>query len=556
MKVALLSTNDYGGAARAALRLGQALRQRDIAADLFVKYKKTNLEYVKQINAPEINNLLIENIAQENFYSNIFQGSTMLSFMYPSLNFDFRELLYDYDLVNLHWIASFVSLEAIADLDYVKKPLVWTLHDQNPMTGACHYVHGCDRYLVDCNKCPQMKSNTLNLPRVLLEAKVKYMPKDLVVVTPSKWLAECATKSAVFKNNRVEVIPNSVELDVFRPYGKKQAKQTFNFSEDTKVILFGAENHGERRKGFLELLAAMNDLKERSELKESIGKQKIAILTFGQESEDLRKLDIPYVAMGFIDNDERLALAYSAADVVALPSLEDNLPNIILESFACGTPVVAFDFGGMPDFILNGETGYIVPLKDTGLFAEKLAEVLFVRSLGDNCRRCAEEFFAQSRQAASYGELFFDLIKQTKFTQKDIPPVTTIFPEVGSALAELLCKSSIISQQRMNELEKEKNLLQETLNRITIEKAGMQEWLDKLVSERDLLINERKSSIALQERINKIEEEKNLLQKTLNRITIKKARMHEWLKNERKKMFTISWWIKALKRKIESVRKR
>ena len=304
MKVALLSTNDYGGAARAAVRLCDALHKQDVVSDIFVKYKKSNLDYIKQIRGPQIHNLLIENIAQEYFYSNIYEGNTMLSMMYPSLNFDFQELVDNYDIINLHWIASFVSLESIVKLAS-QKPIVWTLHDQNPMTGACHYAHGCNKYLIDCNDCLQMKKNELNLTKVLLEAKIKYMPRNLVVVTPSKWLAECAKKSPVFKKNRIEVIPNSVELDIFKPMNKNKAKKMFGFPEDMKIILFGAENHKERRKGFVELMEAMQRLKEMPIMQEFVRENKIAVLAFGNESEEIKKLNIPYAALGYIEDDNK-----------------------------------------------------------------------------------------------------------------------------------------------------------------------------------------------------------------------------------------------------------
>ncbi len=497
----MLSTNDYGGAARAALRLTEAFRKQDILADMFVKYKKTNLDYIKHITGPEIDNLLIENIAQKYFYSNIYKGNTMLSLMYPSLKFDFIKLLTTYDVVNLHWIATFISLEAIAALDSVNKPLVWTLHDQNPMTGACHYTHGCDKYLLNCDNCPQMKNNRLNLTQTLLTAKVKYMPRNLVVVTPSKWLAECAKKSAVFKDNRVEVIPNSVELSVFKSYEKSKAKSMFNFSKDTRIILFGAENHGERRKGFVELLKAMKLLKQKTKVQKLIADNKIAILAFGNESDDIKKLDIPYTALGYVKDDAKLALAYSAADVVALPSLEDNLPNIILESFSCKTPVVAFDCGGMPDFIVNDKTGYIVPINNTDMFADALVNVLLGESLGENCRFYAERYFSQSRQAVKYINLFDDLLKTKNIYSYNRQEIKTMFPEVGKVLADLLCESGVNCQERINKLQESNNSLQESNNRLINDNEVLQNRFDNVVVEKNYVVDERNS---LQNKLNDI----------------------------------------------------
>jgi glycosyltransferase involved in cell wall biosynthesis len=456
MKIALFCAYDTGGAGRAALRLHAALEKARADSTLFVKHKLTSKQNIIQLTSPEINNDLIENVVGKYFYSNIYDGNTILSLMYPSIGFEFLKQFSDYDIYNFHWISTFISLEAIVKLAQYGKPLVWTLHDQNPFTGACHYTHGCQNFRSNCSNCPQMKSNDYNITQALHEVKIKYMPKNLVVVTPSQWLADCARESTVFKKNRIEVIPNSVELDTFKPLDKKLAKRKLGiFANDVRVILFGAENYKERRKGFKELLEAINYFKTLKTIQSLIANKKIYILSFGNNTEELQEIGLPYITLGYVNNDKKLALAYSAADVVVLPSLEDNLPNIILESLACGTPLVSFNVGGMPDAIINGQTGYVVPMSDIKAFAERIQDIIFGEPLNKYCRNYAERHYSQDYQAKQYLQLFHELNclsgNEERKSNVYIPPM---FPEAAIALTPYICESNIWLQSHWNNIRK------------------------------------------------------------------------------------------------------
>jgi glycosyltransferase involved in cell wall biosynthesis len=472
MKVALFCTNDIGGAGKAALRLHKGLNLIGEDSTFFVKHKSGFDNNVIQLHGPEINNLLFENIVQKYFVQNIYSGNTMSSMMYPSVGFNFLECIKEYDIINLHWVSMFISLEAIVKMNVMGKPVIWTLHDQNPMTGACHYTHGCEKFQTDCSGCPQLRENSYNITKVLLETKIKYLPENLVLVAPSKWLADCAKSSLVFKNKRVEVIPNSLETDFFRPVDKQEAKKSMGIPQDAKVILFGACDLKERRKGANELLKVIRYFKQTTYagINKLIEKKQLYLLIFGSGAFLLDDLDLPLIQLGYVKHDEELSLIYSAADVLALPSLEDNLPNSLLESLSCGTPVVSFAAGGMLDVIENGRNGFLVPLHDARSFAERLIDVLQGKSMSEKCRRYALDHFALNVQATKYRDLFQEVIKEKKVWSitNNIP---VMFPEAAQVLMPYVCKAAI-----ENKLESDLQI-QKQINKYYIS------WLEKILSD-------------------------------------------------------------------------
>jgi len=437
----MLSTSDHGGAGRAAARLNDAVNEL-LESKLFVKNKTTNNNNIELLETKKIYNPLFSYINKRYFMENRYPGSTILSLMYSEMSLNCLEKLQKYEIVNFHWISQFISIEAMVALEKMGKGLVWTLHDQHPMTGNCHYAHGCNKYEIDCNKCPQMKENRYNFSYNFLRERISYIPKSLVVVSPSQWLADCAKKSAVFRNHRVEVIPNSLDLNVFQKHSKFVAKSFLGIGENKKVILFGAENHNELRKGFKELLASMYYLKNNTELAAWISAEKVIILLFGIVSREIEALGIPYLSMGHISDDYKLSMAYSAADIVALPSLEDNLPNVILEAMACGTPVVSFHTGGMPDFIIEGETGATVPLGNVVEFAEAISSVLLSKDLSFKCRKFAEAQFNYQKQAKQYTDIYVDLLHSIPHGNviKKENNFQGMFPETAVALVPYIEK--------------------------------------------------------------------------------------------------------------------
>lgn len=421
MKVTLFSTYDIkGGAARAMYRLHKGLRHIGEDSIVLSKFKDAQDEYTIAIDShynpfsgsnPDV---FVESVMHSYIQRNRSElTNTAFSYSYPGWNLDSHPNVLSADVLNLHWVAEFQSPETIYKLLQTNKPVVWTLHDEWAFTGGCHYTAGCDHFKNDCSNCPQLSINNSVLPVSSLLDKIK-IGKNITVVTPSVWLAEEAKKSRVFQDSRVEVIPYSLETDVFVPHNKKLAKERWNLKENFFTLLFGAESGVERRKGFRELVNSLQILKDNSLWKSAVEKGEIHILLFGNPASEIQELGIPYTSVGHIRDDKLLSLVYSAADLFLLPSLEDNLPNTMLESLSCSTPIVAFACGGMVDLVQENKTGYLAEFKDEKQFATKILEA-FTNSqkrkdMGQMGREWMEKDFSIEKQAFKYRELFKELL--------------------------------------------------------------------------------------------------------------------------------------------------
>jgi len=427
MKAAIISTYNKGGAGIAAHRLHRALQQANIESDMFTKSAlKEN---------PEVCNPLAENYIIPWFHTTVKPGNTMSSLPYPSTGLNFLNNFSSYDIINLHWITHFIPLEAIYTVD---KPIVWTLHDQNTFTGGCHYTHGCTGYEKDCSNCPQIIND---YAKRVLAVKHSHLPENIVLVTPSKWMGDCARQSSLFKNNRIEVIPNSIDTEVFKQYEKTEARAKLGLPQDNKVIMLSAMDLTERRKGLHHFIEAFRKITKHEEIK---------ILTCGA-GDIIPGLESFCKPMGIVEDENLLAMMYSAADVFVLPSEEDNLPNVMLESLSCGTPVVAFRTGGMAETIIEGETGELAEPFDAGMLAEKIDKALENNaSMRQRCREYALDNFSFNVQAARYKALFEDVIKSYSGLEegKTAPPIC---PELVQLFGEGMC--SAVENNR-NELEK------------------------------------------------------------------------------------------------------
>ena len=417
MKVALINKWDTGGgAARAAYRLALGLRAEGVNVTYHVHYKTSDHEWVV-IRARSNQGLKHENRLQAYFDSNRTACSNTY-FTQSDAMLESRDLeaIGAADVINLHWVEKFFSTATIAKLLAFGKPIVWTLHDERPLTGGCHYTAGCEQYAVaGCSRCMQIRDGGQGIPMSNLRDKLKLLTgANITIVTPSRWLGDRAKRSKVFRDHRVAVIPNSLDTSVFRPINKLIARDALGLPRDRFIILFGAQDAGERRKGYVELLQAMQRFLVDPRVKDSQDRKPL-VLTFGDGVGTTWPLSVERHCLGAINKDSRLAEMYSAADIFAMPSLEDNLPNTILEAMACGTPCVGFPVGGIPDLVRPRETGFLAPMVSARAFAHVLSQ-----AYGDSSRleamsiRCADFVRSELNQAAQarrYQQLFDELLK-------------------------------------------------------------------------------------------------------------------------------------------------
>jgi len=422
MKILHISTFDtLGGAAKAAYRLHRGLLEIGEDSEVLVKRKTSTDDSIFCIgqtkSCEEFEDGDFSGRVIQEHYINLHRteiSDTIFSFAYPGYDVSVLPVVKTADIINLHWIARYQSPKTLHKLFRLGKPVIWTLHDQWAFTGGCHYTAGCEKYLQNCSGCLQLDDDPFDLPEAVLEDKVKlFRGGNLTVVTPSRWLAVCARKSRLFKNRRVEVIPYSLDTNIFSPLPKESTKKSKGIAVHCVTLLFGAERGDEKRKGFRELMASIQYCLENSQFQSLVKRGAIQMVCFGHPNDELGAMGIPTLSLGYIDSDEEIRQAYAAADIFILPSLEDNFPNTVLEAMSCGVPVVAFDAGGMPDVIKNGVTGQLVPACDHQAMGEAILSLIFNpekrKEMGKNCREIMIEKYSITVQAQHYATLYREL---------------------------------------------------------------------------------------------------------------------------------------------------
>jgi glycosyltransferase involved in cell wall biosynthesis len=271
---------------------------------------------------------------------------------------------------------------------------------------------------------------------------------NLTVVSPSQWLADEAKKSLLFKEKRIEVIANGHPLDIFYPEAKIKAKAKLGLPEHGFTILFGAANGNEARKGFAEMTAAINKLMEMDLFKQLHRQHELHALSIGTPNAELDALPIPVVSTGKLEDEDKMRWAYTAADVMLFPSLEENLSNMILEAMACGVVPIAFSVGGNIDIVEHNQNGMLVELGDVTLMADYVRSLAREGSqLGEFSRaavQTVQQKFEQQQQTAKYLELYQDLVKDHPTTQTlvagktQVPMEYTLGPNLDAVFPELL----------------------------------------------------------------------------------------------------------------------
>jgi glycosyltransferase involved in cell wall biosynthesis len=411
MRILHVSTSDFfGGASRAAYRLHRSLLADGIQSRMLVQSKAsyedtifcTHNKAAKLISLirPSMDKLLLK------AYSG--KSKTLFSPAWLPLGGVLKIIRhFNPDLVHLHWVCD--GMIRIEDLAKINIPLIWTLHDMWPFTGGCHYNEGCEGYKRNCGTCKVLGSNLKND----LSAKVWQRKKstltsltNLTFVGLSRWMANAASESTLLKNARKVNLPNPINTEIFAPFDKTQARKLFKIPEDKKLILFGAINAtADRRKGFMELCDALRLLNS----------HETELLIFGNSRLSYKPGFFSQIihCIGHLYDEVALRALYSAADVTVVPSLQENLSNIIMESLACGTPVVGFDTGGNGDLIDHMKNGYLATLSNSSDLAMGIKWVIEHSNsnmLKDKARQKALSFFTSTLVAKQYIKLYEEVV--------------------------------------------------------------------------------------------------------------------------------------------------
>ena len=393
MKILSVNTNDaHGGAARAAMRIMQGVQLHGVETQMLVKEKYTRdsavvslQQFLPKCKLYRIADWVAQKVKNKYYHwlwrpyrktkENVFMSDSRGTRLGGALQ------KMDYDVLHLHWINQrFVKLQDLPK----NKPIVWTLHDSWPFCGVCHYFLDCTRYQTHCGDCPMLHSGKeKDLAYRIFEEKLRaYRDLKLHIVTPSRWLGECAKQSALFGCFPVTVIPNCLETDIYRPLSEQEiderlskaiehnpalhaVKRAAGEKAAKPLILYGAMNAAtDRRKGFASLLSALQTLDKQG--------VEANLIVFGASESDLpmqfEHINVHFI--GYVSDTDLLVALYNLANVMVVPSLTENLSCAIMESLSCATPVCCFAIGGNGDMVEHQVNGYLAKEKD----AEDLAQ--------------------------------------------------------------------------------------------------------------------------------------------------------------------------------------
>lgn len=416
MKILHLSTSDIsGGAARAAYRLHKGLLKNDVYSTMFVRDKLTDNENVIRYKYPSGSDKVLYRVKKSQierdfakYRSTRPSGLEVFSNDKSPLFPGFMNQLPKADIYHLHWISGFVDLPGF--FRKISKPVVWTLHDMFPFTGGCHYSNGCEKYTEFCEACPQLgseKSNDLayRIWKRKLDTLERFSAK-ILIRADSCWLAEVAKESYLFKNLDVDTIHYGIETDEFIPLDKNACRKALNIPVSDKVIVYGAPDIKNPRKGYKELAGAIGKL--------AGVYPNLFLLSFGAGNySELKGVASKHI--GHVDNNHLLSVIYNCADVFVIPSLQEAFGQTALEAMSCGVPVAGFDTGGIPDMIKEGITGHLAKTGDIQDLADSIRKLLVLNTeryncMSENCRMKAVKEFALNVQAEKYLDLYRGLV--------------------------------------------------------------------------------------------------------------------------------------------------
>lgn len=419
MKVLIVNTSEKtGGAAIAANRLLKALNRNGVDATMLVRDKQSSDEKVIALGTTLRTKW---NFIWERFVIWIYNRFDRKKLFHTSIansGTDITKLkeFKEADIIHLHWInQGMLSLDNIDRIAKSGKPIVWTMHDMWIFTGICHYNEVCTKFIENCGKCPFLRSKCLNDISNQLQRKKKniYSNADVNFVACSKWLRDIACKSNILKNERVIDIPNTIDTAIFKEKEKKSIRKKHNLPADKKLLLFSSAKISEERKGFSYLIEACNILsREHPKLCKNLG-----VIILGKESESSNTIPFPTYPMSYIIEENELSDIYNAADLFITPSLQDNLPNTIMEALACGLPCVGFNIGGIPEMIEHKINGYVSEYKSAADLANGIHWTL-QEATYDNLRKAAvekvEKCYSEQIVAEKYIQIYDSMTNKNR----------------------------------------------------------------------------------------------------------------------------------------------
>ncbi|MBE7175715.1 MAG: glycosyltransferase [Mucilaginibacter polytrichastri] len=412
MKIVHLNAYDgNGGAGRACLRLNTALRAAGVDSQVLVNFAFGRHPHVEPFSPSFFGRAKTAlAIKAEQALARLSMKALKVPFSVPFFGRDvFRHvLIQEADIIHLHWVNhAFLKPENIAQLRSLNKPVVWTFHDSNAFTGGCHVRYTCDHFERECGQCPLLKKSSGNdlSHRIWKRKEQAYAGFPLQIIAPSSWMAASVKRSSLMGAKSTSTIPNTLETDVFSPPKIRIERKRF-------VMLSGfMPSRLDAHKGTSYLLEAL----QRFSTMPDVNPQEVELKIFGNRENV--QIDIPFHLSfcGVISDDKKLAATYADADVFLAPSLEDNLPYTVMESLSCGTPVVAFRTGGIPDIVRHQQNGYLAGYRSAEDFAAGIYAIYRQQNrqeFRDNARKTIEDHFSEPVISQKHIHLYQSLLHE------------------------------------------------------------------------------------------------------------------------------------------------
>lgn len=410
IRVLMVTQSDAdGGAARAALRLHESFESSPVVLSrMWVDLARSGVANVKS-SAEKVDTILsrvrpysVRPIIRMLKTGNpiVHSPSILCSRWVNRINSS------DADVVHLHWVQG--EMLSVKDICRIRKPIVWTLHDMWGFCGAEHYTQD-DRWREGYRRDNRPPHETgFDLNRWTWSRKIKYWRFQPHIVTPSRWLAGCARESVVMRDWPIETISNPIDTHAWSPMPRSMAREVLGLPLDAPLLLFGAIGGGQDpRKGFDLLKHALEHLHTQGKLAD------LQLVVFGQKKpEAAPSLGFPVHYTGHLSDNVSLRCLYSAADAMVIPSRLDNLPNTGLEAQACGTPVIAFNTGGMRDIVEHKIDGYLAEPFETVDLANGISSTIHSsNNMGREARRKALRNYDKSVVTQRYAVVYASAMK-------------------------------------------------------------------------------------------------------------------------------------------------
>lgn len=423
MRVIHVSPTDTdGGAAKGTYKLHGALREAGVDSLMLVQRKYSDDHTVLPIN--DAHGVIYDGLRDrlDRLPLKLLGRRPESWWTVGWLPFEVRPLIDRLapDIVQFHWAGR--GAAPIATFQQLRHyPIVWTLRDMWPLTGGCHYSDDCEKFLAECRRCPKLGASfPFDLAR--RQWRRKYRTRRGVPITYialSTWMADYARRSPLTFDNEVSIIPNGVDTERFAPVSKTVARSIWRLPDDRQIIMFGAINGlTDQRKGFSYLQEALERLAARG------WRERAMLVAFGSGSREL-EVGLSGRCVGWVNDDVSLALLYACADVMVVPSIQENLGKTAIEAMACGVPVAAFANTGMTDIVDHKVNGYLAEDLSAEDLADGIAWCLERAAEGDSLSLKAREkvmrCFDIREIASRHIELYQNLIRRCAPVADDKP---------------------------------------------------------------------------------------------------------------------------------------